>query len=124
MIGNPFALIRAKLDHAGVLLSALCLVHCVSGLVLVSLLGLGGGALLDPRFHEVGLVVAIAIGAIGLGFGVLRHGRRLPLVLGALGLGLMALGLVVPHGLAEVAATVPGVILLAFAHIRNLRGAH
>jgi hypothetical protein len=33
-------------------------------------------------------------------------------------------GLVVPHGLAEVAATVPGVILLAFAHIRNLRGAH
>jgi hypothetical protein len=45
------------------------------------------------------------------------------LVLGCAGLVLMAAGLVVPHGLPEIALTVPGVILLAIAHIRNLRHA-
>lgn len=124
MTSPVLTLIRAKLDSIGVALSALCLVHCLAGVVLVALLGVGGGALLDPRVHEYGLMAAVAIGALGLGFGVARHGQRGPLVLGGLGLGLMALGLVVPHGPAEVAATVPGVCLLAFAHIRNLRHSH
>jgi hypothetical protein len=115
------SLIRGKMDRVGIALSALCLVHCVSGVVLVGLLGLGGGVLLDPRIHEIGLGVAIGIGALGLGFGLARHGRRLPVVLGAGGLALMGLGLVLPHGLPEVLATVPGVTLLALAHIINLR---
>lgn len=123
MFTPTLALIRAKLDRLGVALSALCLVHCVSGVVLVGLLGVGGGVLLDPHVHEIGLMVAIGIGALGLGFGLARHGRREPLVLGCLGLVLMAAGLVVPHGLPEIGLTVPGVILLAFAHIRNLRHA-
>jgi len=124
MASPALTLIRAKIDRIGVALSALCLVHCLAGVVLVALLGVGGGVLLDPRVHEYGLMAAVAIGALGLGFGVARHGRRLPLVLGGIGLALMALGLVVPHGAAEVAATVPGVALLAFAHIRNLRHSH
>ena len=33
----------------------------------------------------------------------------------------MALGLVVPHGVAEALFTVAGVSLVATAHIRNLR---
>ncbi len=120
-LSPAFALIRGKLDRLGVALSALCLVHCVSGVALVGFLGLGGGALLDPRIHEWGLAMAMVIGALGLGFGAARHGRRLPLALGAAGLALMGVGLMVPHGLAEAAATIPGVGLLAFAHMRNLR---
>ncbi|WDF72838.1 MerC domain-containing protein [Novosphingobium sp. KACC 22771] len=123
MLTPALALIRARLDRLGVALSALCLVHCVSGVVLVGLLGVGGGVLLDPHVHEYGLMLAIAIGALGLGFGLARHGRREPLVLGSIGLVLMAGGLAVPHGLPEIAMTIPGVILLAFAHIRNLRHA-
>lgn len=123
MFTPALALIRAKLDRLGVALSALCLVHCVSGVVLVGLMGVGGGVLLDPHVHEIGLMATIAIGALGLGFGLARHGRREPLVLGCAGLVLMAAGLVVPHGLPEIALTVPGVILLAIAHIRNLRHA-
>lgn len=124
MASPALTLIRTKIDRLGVALSALCLVHCMAGVAFVAVLGIGGGVLLDPRVHEYGLAAAVAIGALGLGFGAARHGRRLPLVLGGLGLGLMALGLVVPHGLAEAAATVPGVALLAFAHIRNLRHSH
>jgi hypothetical protein len=93
MFTPALALIRAKLDRLGVALSALCLVHCVSGVVLVGLMGVGGGVLLDPHVHEIGLMAAIAIGA-GLGFGLARHGRREPLVLGCAGLVLMAAGLV------------------------------
>ena len=80
--------------------------------------------LLSPRIHEVGLAAAIVIGGIGLGFGVARHGRRDVALLGAGGLGLMALGLVVPDGVFEAGITIAGVTLLATAHIRNLRHAH
>jgi hypothetical protein len=121
MFAPTLALIRARIDRLGIFVSALCLVHCVSSVVLVTLLGIGGGILLDPRVHQIGLAVAIGVGAMGLGFGVMRHGRRGPLLMGAAGLGLMALGLIVPHGFAEALVTAPGVALLALAHMRNLR---
>ena len=38
--------LRARLDRIGVLLSGLCLIHCVAGLFLVRMLGIGGGVLL------------------------------------------------------------------------------
>lgn len=117
------ASIRTQLDRTGILLSGLCVVHCVLGIVLVTVLGLGGGALLEPRIHEIGLAVAIAIAAVTLGIGVLRHGEFAPLAIGACGIALMAGGLAVQHGLGEALLTVTGVTLVAFAHIRNLRRA-
>jgi hypothetical protein len=123
-MSNLLPLIRDRLDRFGVVLSALCAVHCVSGVVLVALLGVSGGVLLDPRIHEYGLAAALVIGIVGLGTGALRHGHRGPLMLGGAGLALMACGLVAPHGGAEVALTVAGVTLLAIAHIGNLRHAH
>jgi len=116
--------LRGRLDRFGVVLSALCVVHCVSGLVLVTVLGLSGSVLLSPRIHEVGLAAAIVIGGIGLGFGVARHRRRDVALLGVGGLALMALGLVVPDGMFEAAITITGVSLVATAHIRNLRHVH
>ncbi|PEQ12236.1 hypothetical protein B2G71_13595 [Novosphingobium sp. PC22D] len=113
--------LRDRLDHTGLLLSGLCAVHCVLSVVIVSALGLGGQFLLDPHIHEVGLALALAIGGISLGFGVLRHGRLGPLLIGAAGLALMAAAISVPHGTGEAALTVIGVALVALAHIRNLR---
>lgn len=115
--------IRERLDRVGVLLSGLCAVHCVLGVVLVSILGLGGGVLVAPAIHRVGLALALVIGSIALGFGAARHGRTAPLVIGGCGLALMAAAIVIGHGLPEALLTVAGVGLLAFAHIRNLRGA-
>jgi hypothetical protein len=63
-----FITIRDRLDRLGILLSGLCAVHCVLGLVLVTLLGLGGGALLAPEIHETGLVLAVIIGTATLDF--------------------------------------------------------
>ena len=119
---STIALIRSRLDRVGILLSGLCAVHCVLGLVLVSVLGLGGGVLLSPEIHRVGLVLAVLIGAVSLGFGVARHGRTGPLVIGGVGLTLMLGGVLVPHGTPEAVLTICGVGLVAFAHIRNIRG--
>lgn len=104
-------------------LSGLCAVHCVLSIVLVSVLGLGGQALLAPAIHEIGLALAIAVGALTLGLGVLHHRRKGPLLIGTFGLTLMASALAVRHGLPEALLTIAGVALLATAHIRNLRHA-
>jgi hypothetical protein len=122
-MGEAFLSIRDRLDRAGILLSGLCVVHCVLGILLVSVLGLGGQLLLDPAIHEVGLALAIVVGLVTLGLGVLRHGKLGPLVVGGCGIGLMAAGLASEHGLSEAVFTIAGVALVATAHIRNLRHA-
>jgi hypothetical protein len=115
--------IRNRLDSVGVLLSGLCMLHCVAGLLLVTVLGLSGGALLAPSIHRVGLALAAVVGIFTIGLGTLRHGRLLPLAIGGIGLALMATALFVGHGPAEAGFTVAGVALVATAHIRNLRAA-
>lgn len=115
---------RLRLDRVGVILSGLCAVHCVAGLVLVTVLGLSGGFLLNPAIHEVGLVLAVGIGAIGLGVGVMRHRRIGVLLTGLLGLALMATAMRLEHGPHEALLTIVGVALLASAHWRNLRHTH
>lgn len=116
--------IRNRLDGMGMMLSGLCAVHCLLGLLLVSVLGLGGGVLLAPEVHEIGLALAVGIGVLTLGLGALRHGKTGPLVIGGCGIALMASALAVGHGPAEAALTIAGVALVAYAHIRNLRHAH
>ncbi|WP_404479417.1 MerC domain-containing protein [Novosphingobium sp. BL-52-GroH] len=115
--------IRNRLDRAGIILSGLCAVHCVLGVVLVGVLGLGGEVLLSPEIHRIGLGLALGVGLVSLGFGVLRHGRIAPLVIGGFGLALMGGALLVGHGLPEAVLTILGVSLVAFAHIRNLHAA-
>jgi hypothetical protein len=116
--------IRDRLDGLGMLLSGLCAVHCLLGLILVTVLGLGGGIFLAPEIHETGLALAVGIGVLTLGLGALRHGKTGPLLIGAVGIALMASALAVGHGPAEAVLTIAGVALVAFAHIRNLRHAH
>lgn len=116
--------IRNRLDRAGIVLSGLCALHCVLGVVLVGVLGLGGEVLLSPEIHRIGLILALVVGAISLGLGTMRHGRIAPMITGALGLTLMAAAVAVGHGMAESFLTIIGVALVALAHIQNLRTAH
>lgn len=115
--------IRDRLDGFGVLLSGLCAVHCLAGLVLVTVLGLGGEALLSPAIHRVGLGLAVGVGVVTLGIAAWRHGRLFPALIGAAGIALMALAVIAGHGPLEALLTIPGVGLVAFAHILNLRHA-
>jgi hypothetical protein len=111
------------IDRVAIFVSGLCLVHCVATLLFVTLLASAGSFFLaDPRIHEYGLAIAIALAATALLRGVLRHRRLLPIGLGGVGLSLMAAGLMVEHGVAEAAATIVGVLFVATAHRLNTRG--
>ena len=113
--------IRDRLDNLGIAISGLCAVHCVLSIVLVSVLGLGGEALLNPAIHRAGLALAVLVGVVTIGIGVMKHGRLSVLAIGFAGIAMMAAGLFVQHGAAEAALTITGVALVATAHIRNLR---
>lgn len=112
-----------RLDRLGVLLSSLCVVHCVLGLVLVAGLGIGGTMLLDPAIHRIGLLLATVIAGLAIGIGAVRHGRSMPLLIASAGLASMALALALGHGVAEAVLTVIGVMLVAAGHILNMRRA-
>lgn len=115
---------RSQLDRFGLILSGLCAVHCVLGVVIVLGFGLGGGLLLNPAIHRYGLLVATVTAALAIGLGAIRHGRRAPFVIAVAGLLLMGAGLAVPHGVAEATLTVLGVTLVALGHVLNLRHTH
>jgi len=114
---------HGRLDRIGVIVSGLCMVHCLAGLFLIGMLGLGGEVLLNPAIHRVGLILAVAIGAATIGANALRHGHRLPLMLGAAGLLLMAGAILADHGAGEAVMTIAGVAMLASGHIVNMRRA-
>lgn len=113
--------IRARLDRAGVVLSGLCAAHCLASIVVVSALGLGGEVLFNPIWHELGLVIALVVAAVAIGWGALKHRRPLPFVVAMMGLSFMGGALALPHGVHEAVLTIIGVALVSIAHILNLR---
>ena len=115
--------IRGKMDRVGIFLSALCLLHCVAGLVLVAGLGLGATFLLDPAIHRFGLLLATLVAGVAIGLGAVRHQRRTPFVVAMTGLSFMGGALAVGHGTEEAVLTMIGVGLVAAGHILNLRKA-
>lgn len=109
------------LDRAAIVLSGLCLVHCLAGALLVASLTVAGGWL-SHDVHAVGLLVALPLAVVALWRGVQIHGRWQIVVLGILGIGLMATSLFLVHGERfEIGVSVAGVIVLALAHFWNMR---
>ncbi len=108
-----------RLDRVAIGLSGLCMVHCLATAVLLGLLSAAGGFLGAPVLHEVGLGLAMILGGIALGRGIIDHGYMLPSAIGGLGLGVMAGALSLPHDGREALFTVVGVMILALGHRLN-----
>ena len=113
-----------RLDRLAITLSGLCALHCMATAVAVVLLSSAASLLAAPIIHEVGLVFAIGFGAIALGKGLWDHGFVMPAAIGALGIGVMAGALTLPHGGIEIFYTILGVALLALGHDLNHRASH
>ena len=109
------------IDRLAICLSGLCVVHCIASAVLVAMLASAGGVLLDPAFHEVGMMLAIGLGLFGLGRGIVEHGFMMPSAIGGLGLGVMSGGLTIGHGGLGTIYSVVGVLILAQGHDLNRR---
>ncbi len=113
---------QGGLDRLAIGLSGLCLAHCILSAVIVTVLASAGGLLLHPAVHEIGLVMAMALGALALGRGVMQHGYAMPVWVGSLGLGVMAGALTLPHeGGQEAIYSVLGVLIVALGHDLNRR---
>ena len=120
---TALAIPTSRLDRMAMALSGLCLVHCVATAVLFGLLSAAGGFLGSPIIHEIGLTIAIGLGAAALGRGILEHGFMMPSAVGSLGLGVMAGALSLPHDGREPIYTVIGVMILALGHRLNVMAA-
>lgn len=108
-----------RLDRIAIGLSGLCLVHCLATSVLLALLSAAGGVLGAPIVHEVGLTLAMIMGGIALGRGIIEHGYSMPSAVGGLGLGVMAGALTLPHDGSEALYSIVGVGILALGHRLN-----
>lgn len=115
------AIRNGTIDRLAIGVSGLCVVHCVATAVLLTILASAGGLFVDPIFHEVGLAIALVLGVVGLGRGVMIHGFMLPAAIGSLGLGMMAGTLTLQHGGIEVGYSIAGVLILALGHDLNRR---
>ncbi|WP_299195841.1 MerC domain-containing protein [uncultured Erythrobacter sp.] len=113
--------IRRHLDKTGIAISALCAVHCVLTIIIVSGLGVGGQFFFSEEIHRYALVVALIIAAVGIGWGALMHRRREPFVIAMMGLSFMGGALASPHGTQEAILTIIGVALVSLGHLLNLR---
>ncbi|MGI8942667.1 MAG: MerC domain-containing protein [Qipengyuania sp.] len=116
--------IRRRLDRAGIALSGLCALHCLASIVLVTGVGVGGQFFLAPEIHRFGLLFAVLIAAVAIGWGALRHRMAAPFVIAMTGLTFMGGALAVPHGYKEAVLTIIGVALVSLGHILNLRHVH
>ena len=109
------------MDRVAIALSGLCLVHCLASAIFVAMLASAGGLLLDPIVHEVGLMLAIGLGVVTLGRGIVDHGFMMPSAVGGLGLGVMSGSLMIEHGASSTIYTILGVSILALGHDLNRR---
>ncbi|HEX8840850.1 MAG TPA: MerC domain-containing protein, partial [Sphingomicrobium sp.] len=109
-----------RLDRIAMGLSGLCAVHCVATAVLLGLLASAGGLLGQPIIHEVGLTLAMIIGALALGGGFREHGFILPVAVGVVGLCTMGYAMTLHETGYEPAITIVGVAILALGHRLNL----
>ena len=118
------------LDGVAVCLSMLCLVHCLALPVLIASLPLLAASMVaNERFHLWMLLAIVPTSVLALGSGFRTHRLRGPLVLGGLGVSLIASAAFGPDlmGMSrfmDTALTVVGGLMLATAHGLNYRQLH
>lgn len=116
---SQLAVSTHRLDRMAIGLSGLCVVHCLATAVWLSLVATVGGVLGAPIVHEIGLSLAMVMGVVALGRGIMQHGYTMPSAVGGLGLGVMAGALTMPHDGTEALYTIIGVSILALGHRLN-----
>lgn len=110
-------------DKAGMLIAALCFVHCVAGPVLLSLAGFASVVGVSEKLEPVFLLGSLFMGVAALIPGYRRkHGRRSCLAMFCTGIICLLLRHHIPSSLpVESIGTGVGACLIAGAHALNRR---
>ena len=122
-LARVWGIIDTRLDRWAIGLSGLCVVHCLTTTILLTLIS-SAGLLLHPAIHEVGLMLAIGFGVFALAKGVWSHGYMMPAVVGSFGIGIMTGAMSLPHGGFEIFWTLVGVCIVALGHDLNRRATY
>ena len=117
---------RGRLDAAAVLLSGICMLHCLALPLLLTVFPILNVSILSEEvFHFIMLVVILPISVVALTIGCRLHKDMWTMVLGAIGLGILTVMAIGGHHLfgitGERLVTSLGGLILAFAHIQNYR---
>ena len=116
-----------KLDKFAILLSGVCLVHCLLTPVLVTLLPIFTTSVLldDSMFHKLMLWLVLPTSVVALFLGCRKHKRWSIALTGALGIAILIGVAFVGHDLfglsGEKIATSIGGVILALSHYLNYR---
>ena len=109
---------RLNWDNVGVVVSSLCVVHCV-GLPLMAAILPFLSWVPDERVHWLLTFLAMPVGCLALIPGYLRHRRRQVPLLGGMGLALMVSAPMLPWaGIEQLVTTLGGFSVVA-AHLAN-----
>lgn len=114
------------MDTAAVVLSGVCMLHCLALPIALTILPIVNVTLLDEStFHLIMMTVILPVSVIALSIGCRQHKDRLTLVLGSVGLVILTLTAIFGHDLlgltGERIVTSIGGLILAAAHIQNYR---
>ncbi len=117
---------RKYMDTAAVVLSGVCMLHCLALPIALTILPIVNVTLLDEStFHLIMMVVILPVSVVALSIGCRQHKDRLTLVLGSVGLVILTLTAIFGHDLlgltGERIVTSIGGLILAAAHIQNYR---
>ena len=112
------------LDNAAVLLSGLCLLHCLTLPLLIALLPFMG-QFGDGHFHLQMLIVVLPVSMVAFSLGFRRHRNKTIAAWGIAGMLLLLIGATVAHSsygiVADRTVTITAALTLAIAHYYNNR---
>ena len=114
------------LDIAAIMLSGLCMLHCLALPIAITLFPILQVTLLqETYFHAIMLILILPASLIALTIGCRQHRDRSVMVLGGIGLVTLTLTALFGHDVlghdGERLATTVGGVILALAHIQNFR---
>ena len=117
---------QGRLDAIAVVLSGVCMLHCLALPLLLTISPILNVTLLSETvFHMLLLVFILPISVIALKIGCRSHKDKLTLVLGAVGLSILTITAFFGHQLfglnGERILTSLGGLILACAHVQNYR---
>jgi len=114
----------STLDRTAILMSGICLAHCLLLPLLVLAIPLPG-IVAGEHFHAQVLAIVLPVSMVAIALGFRRHGDRRILVWGAIGMLLLIIGGTLVHAsfglLADTLVTIAGGVTLAVTHYMNSR---
>lgn len=112
------------LDHVAIVLSGLCLLHCLLLPFIIAVLPLLS-KIDESHFHAQMLIVVIPVSVFAFALGFRRHASKAIIAWGVIGAAILVFGATIAHArygaTVDTLVTMVGAIVLATTHYFNNR---